>query len=105
MMRLVTLAAPLLLGGCAIGTGIVPVGPGVYATSAMRAPVRGGGDEARRVVLDAARGFCAQQGATPAFLDMRPGGDPFTPYWPTAFNATFRCVTRPAGAAPAPQAR
>jgi hypothetical protein len=25
-------------------------------------------------------------------LYLAPAGDPFTPYYPTAFDATFRCV-------------
>ncbi len=79
------------LAGCALTTGIVPVGPGTYVVSEMRAPVRGGGPEARRVVLAEASGFCQQQGHEMVLLDLRPDGDPRTHYWPTAFDATFQC--------------
>jgi hypothetical protein len=88
LMALVTLS----LTGCGTTTGIVPVGLDTYALSEMRAPVLGGGLEARRVVMAKAIGFCQQQGLVFMPLDLRPGGDPFTPYYPTAFNATFRCV-------------
>ncbi len=79
------------VGGCALGSGIVPIGPDTYVLSEMRAPVRGGGAEAQRVVLAEASGFCQQQGRAIVLLDLRPDGDPRTQYWPTAFDATFRC--------------
>jgi hypothetical protein len=82
----------LALTGCGATTGIVPVGLDTYALSEMRAPVLGGGEEARRVVLSEAAGFCQQQGRVFVPLALRPAGDPFTPYYPTAFDATFRCA-------------
>jgi hypothetical protein len=90
------LAAPCLTG-CALGSGVVPVGPDTYALSEMRAPVRGGGAEAERTVLAEADAFCRQQGRDVFLLDVRPDGDPGTVYWPTAFDATFQC--RPASRA------
>ena len=105
-----SLASALLmavaLGGCALTSGIVPIGPGTYVLSEMRAPVRGGGAEAQRVVLAEADGFCRQQGRSLLLLDLRPDGDPRTQYWPTAFDATFQCVDGPpAGIAPTAAAR
>ncbi len=95
-MRLpLLLAAGLGVAGCALDPVVVPVGPGTYALGAMRAPVRGGGAEARRVVLAAADAVCARQGGRTVLLDLRPDGDPGTPYWPTAFDATFRCAPAP----------
>jgi hypothetical protein len=93
-MRLLSLMALVALGatGCGSTTGIVPVGPDTYFLTEMRAPVLGGGDEARRVVMAEAIGFCQQQGRVFVPLDLRPDGDPRTPYYPTAFDATFRCV-------------
>ena len=88
-------AALVALGGCAAGSGIVPVGPGVYALSELRAPVLGGGGEAMRVVLAKASAFCQRGGLVILPIQLRPDGDPRTPYYPTAFDATFRCV--PAG--------
>jgi hypothetical protein len=82
----------LCVTGCGSSTGIMPVGPDTYAISEMRAPVLGGGDEARRIVMVEAIGFCQQQGRVFVPLDLRPDGDPRTPYYPTAFDATFRCV-------------
>ena len=87
-----------ILMGCALSTGIQPVAPGTYALSELRAPVRGGGPEARRVVLATATEFCQRQGRELLLLDLRPDGDPYTPYWPTAFDATSQC--RPTGALP-----
>ncbi len=84
-------AAAGMLAGCATTIGVVPVGPDTYAVSEMRSPVRGGGPEARRAVLAEASGFCARQGLVYVLLDLRPDGDPYTPYYPTAFDATFQC--------------
>jgi hypothetical protein len=90
-----TLAALSLFAGCAAGTGIVPIGPDTYAASEMRAPAVGGGAEARRVLLAESDFFCRQQNQVFVPLMIRPDGDPYTPYYPTAFDATFRCL--PAG--------
>ncbi len=86
------LAALLALSGCGSSTGIQPVAPGLYAVSEMRAPALGGGEEARRVALAEAAAFCRRQGGTSSPLALRPDGDPLTPYYPTAFDVTFRCV-------------
>ncbi len=82
----------LALAGCATGSGIVPIGPDTYTVSELRAPVRGGGAEARRVVLAESEAFCRQQGRVFVPLYLAPAGDPFTPYYPTAFDATFKCL-------------
>ena len=81
------------LAGCGTSTGIVQVGPRIYSVSEMRSPVLGGGIEARRVVLAEASDFCRQQGLLLQPLQLRPSGDPYTPYYPTAFDAVFSCVT------------
>jgi len=82
-----------LLAGCGAGSGVFAVGPGTWAVSEMRAPALGGGPEARRVVLADMNAFCGAQGRAPVTLAMRPDGDPFTPFYPTAFSATFRCAS------------
>ncbi len=87
-----TMTVLAALGGCAAGSGILQVGPGVYALSELRAPVLGGGGEAMRVVLAKAAAFCQHQSLAFLPLQLRPDGDPRTPYYPTAFDATFRCV-------------
>ena len=92
MRHAAAIGLALAVTGCAATFGIVPVGPNTYAVSEMRAPVRGGGAEARRVVLAEANGVCAQQGRAFVPVDLRPDGDPWTPYWPTAFDATFQCL-------------
>jgi len=90
----------LALAGCAMGSGIVPIGPDTYTVSELRAPVRGGGAEARRVVLAESDAFCRQQGRVFVPLYLAPAGDPFTPYYPTAFDATFRCLKPNTAAVP-----
>jgi hypothetical protein len=93
-MRVLALMAlvGLSVTGCGTSTGIVSIGPDTYALSEMRAPILGGGFEAQRVVMAEASGFCQQQGRVFVPLALRPNGDPFTPYYPTAFDATFECV-------------
>lgn len=87
----------LLLTGCLVGcgfsSGVVAIGPNTYVLSEERAPVLGGGREANRLVLAEAGRFCLQQNRVSATLDLRPDGDPFTPYYPTAFDVTFQCLT------------
>ena len=94
-MRAVLLCVLLLpcLAGCGFSSGVMAVGPDTYALSEERAPVVGGGREANRVVLARASDFCLQQGRVSLILDLLPDGDPFTPYYPTAFDVTFRCLT------------
>ena len=86
-----TVLTAVCIEGCATSTGIVPLGPDTYVLSEMRAPVRGGGFEAQRVVLVEATGFRQRQGRDLVVLDLRPDGDPRTHYWPTVFDATFQC--------------
>jgi hypothetical protein len=93
MRRIIPFAAlTMLLSGCGSTTGVVFLAPDTYGLSEMRAPALGGGPEARRVVLAEAAAFCQRQGRRFVPLDLRPDGDPFTPYYPTAYDATFRCV-------------
>lgn len=80
------------LAGCGFSSGVVVVGLDTYALSEERAPALGGGREANRVVLARANDFCQQQGRVSEILDLRPDGDPFTPYYPTAFDVTFQCL-------------
>lgn len=88
---LLTTLLCMAMMSCAQSTGIIQVGPYTYTLSELRAPVRGGGAEAQRVVLATAKDFCRRQGRELLLLDLRPDGDPDTPYWPTAFDATFQC--------------
>ncbi len=87
------LASVVLLSGCALSSGIRPVGPDTYAVSEMRAPVRGGGPEAQRVVLAEANAFCQQQNRVFVPLMMTLAGNPYGLYGPSAFDATFQCLT------------
>ncbi len=80
------------LSGCAAGSGVIPVGPDTYTLSELRAPAAGGGPAARLAVLSESAAFCRAQGRAVVPLELRPDGDPTTPYWPTAFDVTFRCA-------------
>jgi len=82
----------LTMTGCAASTGVVPIGPDTYALSEMRAPVRGGGPEAWRVLLAEAAEFCQRQGRVFSLLDLRPNSDPYSRYYPVAFSAMFQCL-------------
>lgn len=93
-VRRATLRCGLLLGclsGCGVSSAVVATAPDTYVLSEERAPVLGGGPAARRLVLARAERFCRQQGRADMILELRPDGDPFTPYWPTAYDVTFRC--------------
>jgi hypothetical protein len=83
---------PALLGACAVSFGVVPVGPDSFAVSERRAPVLGGGPEARRAALAEANDFCAAQGRAFVPLAMGPFGNPYSAYGPSGFTATFRCL-------------
>lgn len=82
------------LTGCGFSSGIIPVGANTYTVSEERAPALGGGHAANRLVLTEATSFCLRQDRVSSILDLRPDGDPFTPYYPTAFDLTFQCLTK-----------
>ena len=80
------------LAGCGYGSHVLAIGPDTFALSEERPPVLGGGREANRVALARAGAFCARLNRVDMILALRPDGDPFTPYYPTAFDVTFRCL-------------
>jgi hypothetical protein len=90
-VKILMVAGALGLASCGTGTGIRAVGPGTWFLSEMRAPALGGGAAAEQAVMAEAQGFCAAQGRVFVPVWLRPDGDPYTPYYPTAFDATFRC--------------
>ena len=87
----IILLAVVPVVACTATSGVVPLGPDTYGVSEMRAPLAGGGQAARAAVVAEAAAFCTRLGRTVVPLALRPDGDPFTPYYPTAFDATFRC--------------
>jgi hypothetical protein len=95
-MRPVTLALMFMscavLASCAHSTGILPAGPNTYTITGRFAPVRGGGDEAEKVVLTKANDFCAGQGRQFVPTMMDPSGNPLNPYGPTGHTVTFTCL-------------
>ena len=81
----------LSTAACTATSGVIPIAPDTYTVSEMRAPAVGGGPAARAAVVAEAAAFCTRQGMVVVPLELRPDGDPYTPYFPTAFDATFRC--------------
>ncbi len=90
-MNFLGLASALCVTSCGSGSGIQAVGPGTWFVSEMRAPALGGGAAAETAALAEAQAFCSSQGRAFVGVWLRPDGDPYTPYYPTAFDATFRC--------------
>lgn len=91
LRALATLLAASGLAGCSGTSGIIPLGPDTFTLSEMRAPAIGGGTAAHQAVLAEAAGFCQRHGKAVLILDGHPDGDPYTPYYPTAYDVTFRC--------------
>jgi hypothetical protein len=91
-LRILSLIAAIGVAACGSGTGIRAVGPGTWFVSEMRAPALGGGAAAQAAVLSEAHAFCAAQNRVFEPVLLRPDGDPYTPYYPTAYDATFRCI-------------
>ena len=91
LRQLLFLLTILPAAACTQTSGIIPLGPNTYTVSEMRAPAVGGGPAARDAVVAEAAAFCTRQGRTVVPLELRPDGDPYTPYYPTAFDATFSC--------------
>ncbi len=87
----VILLMAMPLAACIANSGVIAVGPNTYTVSEMRAPVAGGGPAAREAVVAEAASFCTRLGRVVVPLELRPDGDPYTPYYPTAFDATFSC--------------
>ena len=90
--RTMILLTAALLVGCGTSTGVLPTGPDSYFLSEMRSPVLGGGPEAKRILLAEATAFCQGQNRVFVPVDMGPDGDPYTPYYPTAYTAHFQCL-------------
>ena len=80
------------LVGCASSTGILPAGPDTYTISEKYAPIRGGGDAAEREALTKANEFCTQQGRVFVPSNMAQAGAVLSPYGPTGYTVTFRCL-------------
>jgi len=95
---IVALIFLVALAGCAGSTGVVPVGPGVWYASEMRAPALGGGAEAEHATLTEATSFCQAYGMTLVPIAMGPG-PANTAYGPVSFSTTFRCEPAPPTAA------
>ncbi len=91
LRRLFIVSAALPAAACAASSGVIPVGPNTYTISELRAPAVGGGHAARDAVVAESAAFCSRLGRTVVPLELRPDGDPYTPYYPTAFDATFSC--------------
>ena len=89
--RRVALAASLCmaLASCAGTSGVRMIGVETDTLWETRAPAVGGGPAAHDAVLFNAMSFCQAYGLQMQLLELRPGGYPYSRYWPTAFDAVF----------------
>jgi len=90
---LTAMAGAVVLSGCATSTGILPAGPDTYTISEKFAPIRGGGDEAERDALTKADDFCTQKGLKFVPSNMGQAGNVASPYGPTGYTVTFKCLS------------
>ncbi|MFO1324177.1 MAG: hypothetical protein U1F15_08935 [Burkholderiales bacterium] len=58
----VLIVGALVVSGCALSSGVLPMGPDTYSVSVSAAPARGGTTGARQVALTEAGKYCADQG-------------------------------------------
>ncbi len=91
ILPVMTAVLPIVIGGCARSTGVLPAGPDTYTITEKAAPVRGGSTEAKRVALTKADEFCAEKGRVFAPSIMRENGYD-RQYGYTGYLVTFRCL-------------
>ncbi|MBI3515435.1 MAG: caspase family protein [Proteobacteria bacterium] len=103
-MRLATIVvAALSVAGCQQQSGIKEVEPNTFKVDALRAPVLGGATAAKQVVLDEANMHCKSRGGEVIPVAQRAFSPLPSPYGDVAYELTFKCAERGAGAARADQ--
>lgn len=93
MKAFAPLALALSLSGCAMGTGVVPIGPNAYTIQERVVPLAGGGAEAEKRALLQASEFCREHGMIALPSDIEASGPALQPSGPTRSRVTFRCAT------------
>src|SRR5262249_19227126 len=81
----------IVVSGCAMSTGVLPVGPDEYTVTAHYAPIRGGSITAQQDTLAEGNAYCAAQGKRFMALDKQtvPG---IMVHGNTGYSVTFRCI-------------
>jgi hypothetical protein len=87
---LVAALANLLLMACATSSGVQKLGPDTFTVSSAAAPARGG--EARRIALDEANEYCAQEAKE--ILVMNIHTSTTNAFGAGSADVTFRCLTK-----------
>lgn len=91
IFRVMTAVLPIVVGGCAATTGVLPAGPDTYTITEKFSPFRGGSTEAKRAALTKANDFCVEKGRVFVPSIMREAG--YKPdYGNTGYMVTFRCL-------------
>ena len=89
---LVAALANLLLMACATSSGVQKLGPDTFTVSSAAAPARGGYSEARRIALDEANEYCAQEAKE--ILVMNIHTSTTNAFGAGSADVTFRCLTK-----------
>lgn len=86
-------ALPICVGACAVGSGVVPLGPDSFTITERRAPVLGGAFEAKKVALTEAAQFCAGKGQQFFAVSEKEGAFPRNnPWGNTDYTVNFQCL-------------
>jgi predicted naringenin-chalcone synthase len=84
---LIAVGLAAVLAGCAMNTGVLPLGPDTYRIQVARAPILGGGMEAQKAALTQAQEYCAAQQKEFVTIATDQPRD-------TRFEVDFRCCAR-----------
>ena len=88
----ITIATALLLSGCALSSGVLPMGPDTYSVSVNAAPARGGTVGARQVALTEAGKHCAGMGKE--ILVTNTSARQTNALGQGTFDLTFQCLSK-----------
>ncbi|MEO6363529.1 MAG: hypothetical protein ABIO71_09895 [Caldimonas sp.] len=97
-MKTLSIALVVLLGGCAVSQGVVPMADGTYRVTAEANFGPNKAIEARKLALDEATRTCAAQGREVAVTRIDNSGDIGRAAGPLALRGettlVFRCADR-----------
>jgi uncharacterized lipoprotein YajG len=89
-MRLITVAAALLLAGCASSSGVYEVSPGVYSVTSTAITSFGGTGTAKGDAYRRAQAMCAAQDKQMELVEQHSDSQ----FTQGSADVTFRCVLR-----------
>lgn len=90
-MRISTVLSLVILGGCAVSSGVQKTGPDTYTISVSAAPLRGGISGAKEIAYTKAHQQCDGEGKQALTVTEETGHD-----FPAAGRdeLTFRCIPK-----------